>query len=414
MFRLIHTHVFHNGLVLVAEVMDWLESAAFTLVLPAGCVLDPPQREGLSNLTSEMVQRGCGGRSSRQFIEDLERLGAEHTASVSAPHTSFGAAMLAENLLSVLDIFADLVQRPHLPPDQLEEVRQVCLHEVRAVDDDPAQKVMQELRKLRYGSPWGRPSQGCEEALQQVTHQDVQRFFRQSYQPQGAILAVAGKIDWESLKSHIQNILGEWPPLAAPPMNQSTSERRALHIPQPASQTHIGIAYPNVPYGHKDYYQARGAVGVLSDGMSSRLFTEVRENRGLCYAVYATCHSLRDRGSVMCYAGTSTERAQETLDVLLMELARLADGIRPDELERLKARIKSALIMQQESSAARSTAIAGDWYFLGRVQTMEEIRHIVDGLTCDSINRFLRDNPPSDFTVVTLGPQSLEVPFAVS
>ena len=123
-----------------------------------------------------------------------------------------------------------------------------------------------------------------------------------------------------------------------------------------SNQTQIGIAFDSVPYRHPDYFQAWGAVGVLSGGMSSRLFTEVREKRGLCYSVYATMHTLRDRGSVLCYAGTSAERAQETLDVTLGELVRLAEGIEADELARLKARIKSSLIMQQESSSSRSPA----------------------------------------------------------
>jgi predicted Zn-dependent peptidase len=116
----------------------------------------------------------------------------------------------------------------------------------------------------------------------------------------------------------------------------------------------------------------------------------------------------------LCYAGTTTDRAQETLDVLLAELYRLAAGIHPDELARLKARIKSALIMQQESSSSRSGSIAGDWYYLGRVRTLDEIGAIIDGLSCDSINRYLAANPPRDLRIVTLGQKALEIPHAVS
>jgi predicted Zn-dependent peptidase len=174
------------------------------------------------------------------------------------------------------------------------------------------------------------------------------------------------------------------------------------------------LAYTSIPYPHPDYFQARGAVGVLSDGMSSRLFTEVREKRGLCYTVYASCHSLKDRGSVVCYAGTTTERAQETLDVMYGELVRLEQGIEPDELNRLKARIKSSLIMQQESSVSRSGSIAADWYYLNRVRTLDELGAIIDGLTCESINRYLAAHPPRDFCAVTLGAKPLEMPRAIS
>src|SRR5207244_406201 len=151
-------------------------------------------------------------------------------------------------------------------------------------------------------------------------------------------------------------------------------------------------------------------VGVLSGGMSSRLFTEVREKRGLCYTVFASQHTHRDRACVLCYAGTSAERAQETLDVTLGELTKISQGILPEELTRLKARVKSGLIMQGESSSARSGSIARDWYHLGHARTLADIGQLVDALTVESINEYLKANPPKDFTVVTLGPNPLKVP----
>ncbi len=148
--------------------------------------------------------------------------------------------------------------------------------------------------------------------------------------------------------------------------------------------------------------------------MSSRLFTEVRERRGLCYTVSASLQTQLERARVLCYAGTSAERAQETLDVTFSELQRLGAGILPDELTRLKARIKSSLIMQQESSSSRSGAIAREWYHLGRVRSLEEIGSLVDELTAPMINEYLQSHPPTDFTFATLGPQPLELPGEVS
>jgi predicted Zn-dependent peptidase len=176
------------------------------------------------------------------------------------------------------------------------------------------------------------------------------------------------------------------------------------------NQTQIGISYPSVPYRHPDFFQAWGAMGILSGGMSARLFTEVRERRGLCYTVYATYDTLRHLGGVFCYAGTTADRAQETLDVTLGELVRLADGVLPDELNRLKARMKSALIMQQESSSARSSSVARDWYHLGFARSLDEVGRQIDELTCESINHYLSEHPPSDFRVVTLGPEELAIP----
>ena len=161
-----------------------------------------------------------------------------------------------------------------------------------------------------------------------------------------------------------------------------------------------------------DYYRARAAAAILGGYSSARLFTEVREKRGLCYSVYASYESQRERAALLCYAGTSTDRAQETLDVMLAELHRLGlDGIEPDELETMRAGLKSSLIMAQESSMSRSSALASDWYFLGRVRPLEEISRELDGLTPESVSDYAaRFQDHRDLTVLTLGPSALRFP----
>ncbi len=141
--------------------------------------------------------------------------------------------------------------------------------------------------------------------------------------------------------------------------------------------------------------------------MSSRLFDELREKRGLCYSVHAGYSTLRDRAGVYCYCGTSTERAQESLDVLLQELSRLRDGIDADELRRLKIRARTALVMQQESTAARSSAMTRDWYHLDRIRTPQEMESAVESLSLDAVNAYWAEHPPGSFHIVTLGPERL-------
>ncbi len=413
MSEAVFSHTFSNGLVLVAEPMDWLESAAFTLLVPVGSAHDPADQCGLTSLLCEMAMRGAGPRDSRQLIEDLDNLGVERSEAVSDAHTQFSGATLADNLLRALAIFADVVRRPHLPEEQLEAGRQVLLQELRAIEDEPAEKLMIELKRRHYPEPWGRPPQGDARALEAIQLADLRWHFERYYRPNGAILAVAGKFHWSQLRDAVGELFGDWRPVADAAPASGPSRRGHAHLGYDSNQTQIGIAYPSVPYRHPDYFQAWGAVGVLSGGMSARLFTEVRERRGLCYAVFATYHTLLDRGGVFCYAGTTADRAQETLEVTLGELQRLARGIEPEELDRLKARIRSGLVMQQESSVARSGSIARDWYHLGRVRSIEEIEGIVAGLTCQSINAYLAEHPPRDFTIVTLGPQPLEVPGGV-
>jgi len=165
-----------------------------------------------------------------------------------------------------------------------------------------------------------------------------------------------------------------------------------------------------VPVADPDYYAARAAAAVLSGGMSSRLFTEVREKRGLCYSVYAFHETFKTQGTMLAYAGTRAEKAQETLDVTVGELRRLKDGIEDDEIDRVKAGLKSSLIMQEESTSARAGAIATDWYYLGRVRSFDEIQAMIDGLTPASVLGYVHRYPMRDVTLVTLGPKPLTFP----
>jgi predicted Zn-dependent peptidase len=389
--------------------MDWVESVAMTLLLPVGAAFDPSDRLGLGNFTCEMVQRGCGERSSRQFVSDLENLGVDLSGNVTNGYTSYSGAMVSENLPSALEILADLILRPHLPEEQMEDARQVCLQEIHAMEDDLPQRAIMRLRHLHYPTPYGRNAIGDLDSVTNITHAEVARYHQAQYGPNGAILAVAGKFCWDDLRKDVEKLFGNWTQIERPQPAETPAGRGYEHVSSESSQTHICIAFDSVPYHHKDYIQSRGAVGVMSDGVSSRLFTEVREKRGLCYTVSAHCHSTRQQGAIVAYAGTTSERAQETLDVMLEEFARLGDGIQQDELDRLKARIKSGLIMQQESSGARASSLAGDYYFYDRIRAIEELRKLVDELSCESINQFLKQHPFVNPTAVTLGPNPLEL-----
>lgn len=401
-------------MVLVGEPTRSFESAAFTFLLPAGCSFDPPGRAGLATLTGDMLLRGAGTRDSRAWVSELENLGVERGESVGVAQANFYGATLSDNLPAALELFADMLRRPQLPANQFEAGRNVCLQELRAIDDEPSQKLMIELRRRRYPDPWGRSSLGEETSLRAAKIDDVLAFHARHYRPGGTILALAGNFDWQRMCDHVERLFGDWEPNDVAPLVTTNGHAKNGHIAFESNQSHVGIAYPTIPYKHPDYFQAWAAVGVLSSGSSSRLFTEVRERRGLCYTVYASLHTQRERASVLCYAGTTQERAQETLDVTMRELLRLGEGIEQSELDRLKARIKSSLIMQQESTSSRSGAIARDWYHLGRARSLDEVSQLVDALSADSINAYLQKNPPRDLLVVTLGPEPLEVPVGIS
>jgi predicted Zn-dependent peptidase len=396
-----------NGLTLLAERMEHVGSAALNVLIPVGCAYDPAEHLGIASVLSDLITRGAGARDSRQLTLALDNLGLDRDESVGTVHMRFWGATLARNLPASLALYADILRRPHLPAEELPAVQALAYQDLQSLEDEPRQKVLIELRRRHYPTPLGHDRRGTKEGIASLTPDLMRQHFQRLFQPSGTILSVAGNIEWEPLRDQVEQLFGDWPAGQEPALNLGPRPARQEHLAKETTQTQIGIAYPSVPIGHADYYAAQGGVNVLSGGMSARLFTEVREKRGLCYAVWASYQTFKDRASVVCYAGTTNERAQETLDVTLGELRRLQDGIETEEVARVQAGLKSSLIMQEESTSARAGTLASDWYYLGRVRSFDEIQEAINDLTPESITGHLRRYPPGDFTIVTLGPKAL-------
>jgi predicted Zn-dependent peptidase len=408
----VYHHTFDNGLTLLAERLGHVRSAALNFLVPAGCVYDPPRHPGMATVLSELIVRGAGPRDSRELTLALDNLGLDRSESVGSMHVRFWGATLARNLPAALEIYADILRRPHLPAAEMDAVKALALQDLQGLEDEPRSKALIELRRRHYPAPLGRDRHGTAEGIKGLTAGLIKTHHRQFFQPRGTLVSVAGNIEWEPLRDLIGRLFGDWPPGEEPVLRQGKAPGGRKHIPKETEQTQIAIAYPSVPFGHKDYYAAQGAVQVLSGGMSARLFTEVREKRGLCYAVWASYQTFKDHAAVLCYAGTLNEQAPETLAVLLGELQGLRKGITAEEVERVQAGLKTSLIMQQESTSARAGALASDWYYLGRVRSLDEIQEAIRGLTPEAIVDHVRRYPPRDFTLVTLGPRPIRLPGA--
>jgi predicted Zn-dependent peptidase len=355
--------------------------------------------------------RGAGDRDSRELLMALDNLGVSHGEGAQTIHTGISAATLGRNLVPALEIYADVLLCPHLDAEEIEPIRALSLQGLQSLEDDPASKVIFELRRRFFPDPWGRSAPGTPEGVRAVTAEDLRAFYRRGYRPNGALLGVAGAIDWPALRDAVGRLFGHWGRAPEPRVDVRPTGPRRDHIVQETQQTQIAIAYPTVTVASPEYYQARAATAILGGYASARLFTEVREKRGLCYSVYASYESLRDRAGVVCYAGTSTDRAQETLDVTLAEIARLAaSGVEAEELEMMRAGLKSSLIMQQESSMSRSSTLVSDWYYLGRVRPLDEIAAALDALTPATVSAFAARQAVDEMTILTLGPNALAVP----
>jgi predicted Zn-dependent peptidase len=412
----IEQHKYSNGLVLVAERMPGVQSAAFTLLLPAGAAFEGADGlnlgGGAATMAAEWITRGAGTRDSHALLTALDNLGVSHSESAQTLHTSIAGATLGRNLELALELFADMVLRPHLGDDEVEPIRALCLQNLRSLEDDPGTKVIYELRRRHFPDPWGRPSPGTTEGVMSLSPDQLREFFQKTYRPNGAILGIAGAIDWPRLRDTVGRIFGDWQSQPELQVGEKPGGPRRDHIFRETQQIQIAMAYPAATVDSPDYYRARAAAAILGGYSSARLFTEVREKRGLCYSVYSTYEGQPDRAAMLCYAGTSADRAQQTLDVMLAEIEQLGrGGVAPDELETMRAGLKSSLIMAQESSMSRSGALAGDWYFLGRVRSLEEIAAELDALSPSGVSEYAAGlAQPRERTILTLGPAALTLP----
>jgi len=400
-------HVLKNGMVILGEPMEAVESVAFGFMLPAGAALLPEGCCGAGSVIADWIFRGAGDKSSRQLGDALDGLGLVRGCSVSSSHISIGAALEASNLAEALELYADIILRPSLQEDQFELARQLAIDGVHSLDDDPREKVMLKLREQFYPSPLGRSIVGEIVELEALTVEKTRQIINNNFNLSQTIFTVAGKYDFGAICRQMENLFGIDRQKLLEPVTLGSKAGRYTHIDDDSAQVHIGLMTGTVKPTDENYYDARVAISVLSGGMSARLFTEVREKRGLCYAIGAKYHGLKEAAGIMCYAGTTPAKGQETLDVIIGEFNRLAEGITEEEIDRAKVGLKSALILQSESSSSRAGSIGSDYYILGRVRSLDEIKSRIEQTTVDSVLGFLRSNKFKDFTVVTIGPTQL-------
>jgi predicted Zn-dependent peptidase len=403
-------HQFPGGLTLLAESISGVQSAAMSLLVPAGSANDPETEHGAATVLAEMVLRGAGERDSHALMEHLDSLGLQRGSGTGVHHTHFSCAGVGPKVLAALPAYADIVRRPHLPESGFEAARDLALQSLAGIDDDPRQKLMVTLRELFFPAPLGRNPMGRKPDLERLHLETCRTEHARRYRGAGSILAIAGNIDLQTIQSEVEKSFGDFngdsPLVAEPPLPPAQKRFES----QSSEQTHIGIAYAAIAPTDPDYYAMRVAMEVLGGGTSGRLFTELREKRGLVYNVWAGYTALRRLGAIFGYAGTSNDRAQTTLDFLVEELHRLTNGVEKAEVDRARIGLKANTIMEGESTSSRAASQAQDFFTLGRVRTLEEIAAAIDAVNVDRVNAFLRSHPPGDLTVAIVGPKKLKWP----
>ena len=411
----IHSTTLDNGLQVLVEPNTSVASASMTWLIPAGTSTDRMKgaEHGCSVLLSEMLLRGAGGLSSRQLSDAFDRLGLQRSCEPSVHHVRIGMTGLGTRLIDGLPLAVSMARDPLLDPSTIEPARSLCLQSVRSLADEPQQQVLHELARIQRPSPLNRSGLGTIDGLNSLSIDDLRASHQRNFGPRGSIIAIAGAVDPDLIVQRLSELLGDWDCPDPHVVSETPALGGTSHLQQESAQLHIGLGLPGLKQSDPGSVAHRVAIRMLGSGASSRLFTEVRERRGLCYSVWASSSNGRDRGDVTIYAGSTPERAQETLDCLQDQLAGVRDGFSSEEFSRAIVGIKSRIVMQGESSSARAASLAGDAFRTGRARSLEEITSEYDQLDLEQVNTLAADHLGDQWLreriLVTAGSRELDV-----
>ena len=409
----IRGRILECGMPLLVEEMAGVRTAAVSWLVPVGNASDPDGEagDGWSSLLAELSQRGAGGRDSRAFSDALDRAGVQRAVTPAAIHTVVSATTIGSRIHEALPLLADLVVRPHLPADALDAVRRLAIQSLESLQDDPQHRVSLRLRERHLPPPFNRSGYGDRAAFERAEIEALRANWLERARPVGSILAIAGAVDADDLARTLDGLLKGWHGTAEDVRARGAPFGGWLHEADESNQTHIAVGLHAPSEREPESLLCRLATNILGGETSSRLFSEVREKRGLCYSVNAGYAGGRDRGMVALYAGSTPERAQETLDTMMTELGRFEHGVDEGEFRRAVIGMKSRLVMQGESTAARAAALGSDWYRLGRCRSLAELSAEVDAVTLPRLNDWIGGTMTGGWrdamTVCTIGKSPL-------
>jgi len=376
-----------NGLRIATHRMPHLETVSLGVWVAVGARHEADTEHGLSHLLEHMAFKGTARRTARGIAEEIEEVGGELNAATSLESTAYYARVLKGDERVALDILADILQNPRFENEELEREREVILQEIAATQDSPEEIVFDLFHDAAFpGQPVGRPVLGTPASIAAIGGAELRTFLGSHYRADGMVLAAAGAVDHDALHRHAEALFGG---LSA---GRNGAESPASYAggtrlsSKAFEQSHVVLGFEGPSYRHADYFTAMVFSGLLGGGMSSRLFQEAREKRGLCYSIYSSAWGLSDAGMLGIHAATGPAMLGDLIDVVGRELKSLAaDGPEAPEVVRAKAQIKAGLLMSLESSSARAEQMARHLLAHGRLLTAEELIARVDDVTPERI-----------------------------
>ena len=395
-----------SGLRIVSVDMPGLETAALGVWVDAGARCESAELNGVSHLLEHMAFKGTKRRTALAIAEEIESVGGHLNAYTSREHTAYIARVLRENVPLAIDILADIVQHATMPEDELEREREVVIQEIGQVHDTPDDVVFDLFQETAFpDQPLGRPILGTVQSVGGFSRDVLVDYMSEHYSADRMVVVAAGRIDHDDLVGLAAEAFDSLPDHAecgfepAAYRGGDTRQQRSLE------QVHLVMGFNGVAYEDPEFYAQQVLATCLGGGMSSRLFQEVREKRGLAYSVYAFATSYVDGGLFGIYAGAGERHVRELVPVICGEIVKIADRVGDDELDRARAQLKASVLMSLESPSAQCERLGRQMLVFGRpIPTREVIQRIdaVDGALVTRTSRRLIDGQRP--TVTALGP----------
>ncbi len=385
----LNQHRLSNGFRIVTEHMPGLASASIGIWVTAGGRHETPAQNGIAHFLEHMAFKGTNKRTSLQIAEAIEDVGGYINAYTSREVTAYYVRVLENDVALGLDVIADILRNPILDPNEIEVERGVILQEIGQALDTPDDVIFDWLQEKAYpDQPIGRTILGPAERVQNFSRDDLQSFIGDHYGPEQMILSAAGAVDHDEIVKLAEALFGD---MAPKPMFQMDAARFAggetRHI-KPLEQAHFALGFESPGYRADDIYVAQIYASALGGGMSSRLFQEIRENRGLCYTIFASAGAYADTGMTTIYAGTSAEQLPELATITVDEMKRAASDMSPAEVARARAQMKAGLLMGLESPSNRAERLARLIQIWDRIPPLEETVAQIDAVTTGDVRDF--------------------------
>jgi predicted Zn-dependent peptidase len=369
--------------------MPQLESAMLGVWVNTGARNETRPVMGVSHMLEHMAFKGTATRSARDLAEQIEAVGGYLNAYTSREQTAFHARVLKADVALAVDLLSDILIHPTFEQNELERERQVVLQEIGQARDTPDDIVFDHLQAATYpDQPMGWPILGIEQTVSAFTQEHLRTYMAANYRAGDMTFIASGAVAHDAMVALVAEKFAGLRPGPAPTPLPARYVGGDLRFEEDLEQAHITYALPGVSSADPDFYVAQVYVTALGGGMSSRLFQEAREKRGLCYAISAFAQASKDSGTIGVYTGTGESEAGEISAVIAGEMENLAANASDAEVSRAKAQMKSSLLMGLERPGQRAEQIAGQMFSYGRVQSVEEMTTRLDAVDAAAVRRF--------------------------